>query len=127
MDGFSLRRIDELPAISRGVVKLAGDDLGVRAFGLQVLDLPGGFADYPEHDHADDGQEEVYVVVRGSGRVKLDDDVHDIREWDVVRVDPTTMRNFEAGPDGLELIAFGTPNVGNRDVDMVPGWWTEAS
>ena len=71
------------------------------------------------HKHAQ--QEEVYVVVGGSGRVKVEDDIHDVAQWDAVRVGPDTMRNFEAGPDGLELIAFGGPSNGNMDADMVRG------
>jgi uncharacterized cupin superfamily protein len=55
-------------AIHHDLVKLAAAELGVESFGMQVLDLPPDFREYPEHDHADDGQEEVYVVLRGSGQ-----------------------------------------------------------
>jgi len=58
------------------------------------------------HSHRE--QEEAYVVVSGSGRIRLDDAVHDLRQWDVVRVSPTTVRAFEAGDEGLELIAVGS-------------------
>jgi len=75
------------------------------------------------HMHPD--QEEIYVVVGGSGRVKIEDDVRDVREWDAVRVRPDTMREFEAGPDGLELIAFGAPSTGENDAELVPGWWSD--
>jgi quercetin dioxygenase-like cupin family protein len=57
------------------------------------------------HSHRE--QEEAYVVVAGSGRVRLDDEIRDIRQWDVVRVAPPVVRAFEAGPDGLDLIAVG--------------------
>jgi mannose-6-phosphate isomerase-like protein (cupin superfamily) len=73
--------------------------------------------------HTHKQQEEVYVVVSGAGRVKLDDEIRDVRQWDAVRVSPSTMRAFEAGPDGLELIAFGAPNTGPGDGDIVMGWW----
>src|SRR5579885_1830244 len=66
MDAFRTKRIDELHSIHDGLVKLAGAELGVESFGLQVLDFPPGFEHYPEHDHAEDGQEEVYVVLEGS-------------------------------------------------------------
>jgi mannose-6-phosphate isomerase-like protein (cupin superfamily) len=70
-------------------------------------------------------QEEVYVLVSGSGRVKLDDEVRELRQWDVVRVAPETMRAFEAGPDGIELLAFGAPAGGGagQDAEIVQGWW----
>jgi mannose-6-phosphate isomerase-like protein (cupin superfamily) len=75
--------------------------------------------------HKHKTQEELYVVVRGSGRVKLDDEVVDIRQWDVVRVPAHMMRNFEAGDDGLEVLAFGAPISEENDGEIVPGWWTD--
>jgi quercetin dioxygenase-like cupin family protein len=74
------------------------------------------------HKHA--RQEEIYVVVGGSGRVKIEDDIHDVRLWDTVRVGPDTMRNFEAGPEGLEVLAFGGP-IGDDDSTIVQGWWSD--
>ena len=65
------------------------------------------------HSHRE--QEEAYVVVAGSGRVRLDDTIHDIRQWDVVRVAPAVVRGFEAGPDGLDLIAVGGPKPEGGD------------
>jgi mannose-6-phosphate isomerase-like protein (cupin superfamily) len=75
------------------------------------------------HRHAE--EEEVYVVLGGSGRVKLDDEVVEVRKWDAVRVSPATMRAFEAGPEGLELLAFGAPNTHGADLEMVQDWWSE--
>ncbi len=75
--------------------------------------------------HKHKRQEELYVIVAGSGRVKLDDDIVDVRQWDVVRVGPETMRNFEGGPDGLEVLAFGAPIAEENDGEIVPGWWTD--
>ncbi len=74
------------------------------------------------HRHRE--QEETYVVVGGSGRVKLEDDVVELAPWDAVRVAPQTMRCFEAGPDGMEFLAFGA-HTSADDVEMVPGWWPE--
>jgi len=73
------------------------------------------------HRHRE--QEELYVVVSGSGRVKLDDEIVEVRQWDAIRVSSQTMRAFEAGPDGLELFAIGAPAAGLRDAEEVPGWW----
>ena len=74
------------------------------------------------HNHKN--QEEVYVVVAGSGRVKVGDEVRDLNQWDAVRVHKDTMRGFEAGADGLEIIAIGAPNTGPGDADMEQGWWS---
>ena len=71
--------------------------------------------------HRHEQAEEVYVVVGGSGRVKLDDDVVELSRLDAVRVAPPVTRQFEAGPDGLELLAFGPHYEG--DGELVPGWW----
>jgi mannose-6-phosphate isomerase-like protein (cupin superfamily) len=73
------------------------------------------------HHHKQD--EEVYVVVAGSGRVKLDDEIVDVSEWDAIRVGPKTTRAFEAGPDGIEFLAFGTHT--DDDVEMLPDWWKD--
>jgi hypothetical protein len=75
------------------------------------------------HKHAN--QEEIYVVIGGSGRIKIEDDIHDVRQWDAVRVGRDTMREFEAGPDGLEFIAFGAPTGDESDFELVPGWWSD--
>jgi hypothetical protein len=70
-------------------------------------------------------QEEIYVIVSGSGRVKLPDGVHELRQWDAVRVAPGTKRGFAAGPDGLELLAFGAPYTGSGDAELDPSWWDD--
>jgi mannose-6-phosphate isomerase-like protein (cupin superfamily) len=107
MDGYTLKRIDELASIWHGAVKLAGDDLGVESFGLQVLDLPGGFADYPEHDHAEDGQEEVYVVLEGSAELDVDGERMPIARGALVRVGPGSRRSLLPGPEGVRVLAIG--------------------
>lgn len=73
--------------------------------------------------HRHESAEEIYVVLSGSGRIRLDDDIHPIGRLDAIRVAPETMRAFEAGTDGLELLVFG-PHVEN-DGSMVPGWWND--
>jgi mannose-6-phosphate isomerase-like protein (cupin superfamily) len=78
------------------------------------------------HTHAT--QEEVYVVVRGSGRMKLDDEIVELAQWDAVRVPPGTWRGYEAGSEGLEILVLGAPNLGEDprgDVDGKRGWWAE--
>ena len=74
--------------------------------------------------HTHKNQEEVYLVVSGGGRIKLGDDVRDLQQWDAVRVHKDTMRGFEAGPDGAELLAVGAPG-GPGDAELVQNWWTD--
>ena len=77
----------------------------------------------PPFAHRHDQAEEVYVVISGSGRIKLDDDVLDIERLDAIRVAPTVTRAFEAGPEGLELLAFGPRHAG--DGEILQDWWTD--
>jgi quercetin dioxygenase-like cupin family protein len=76
------------------------------------------------HSHRE--QEEAYVVVAGSGRVLLDGDTHDLRQWDVVRVAPDVVRAFEAGPDGLDIVAVGGPKPEDGDGVMASAAWPDA-
>jgi mannose-6-phosphate isomerase-like protein (cupin superfamily) len=107
MDGYRLARIDELPSIHNGSVKLAGAGLGVESFGLQVLDFPAGFAGYPEHDHADDGQEEVYAVLRGSGEFHVAGERVPVEAGSLLWVGPETRRRLEVGSEGVRILAIG--------------------
>jgi mannose-6-phosphate isomerase-like protein (cupin superfamily) len=68
-------------------------------------------------------QEEAYVVVAGSGRAKLDDEVVELSAWDILRVAPTVTRSFEAGPHGLDLICIGGPRPEGGDGEPVEGFW----
>jgi mannose-6-phosphate isomerase-like protein (cupin superfamily) len=96
---------------------IEGETLGLSLFTLAPnFRIPFG------HKHA--GQEEVYVVVRGSARVKVDDEVVELGEWDAIRFGTDTMRNMEAGPDGVEYLAFGAGDD-PRDAEMAPGWWSD--
>ena len=103
--------------------RFARDALDAERLALSYQRLAPGFRMPFGHRHGE--QEEVYVVVGGSGRVKLGDDVVDVRPWDVVRVAKETMRAFEAGPGGLEFLAVGTPKTGGGDADVVHGWWAD--
>ena len=75
--------------------------------------------------HRHDQAEEVYVVIAGSGRMKLDDDIIDVESLHAIRVAPGVARAFEAGPDGLEVIAFGPRRDDDRG-EMLPGWWADS-
>ena len=77
----------------------------------------------PPYGHRHGSQEEAYVVVSGSGRVKLDDEVIELRQWDVVRVAPEVVRAFEGGPDGLVLVAIGGTRPEGGDGELVRDFW----
>ena len=128
MSNFTIKNIKEVedaapkfgmpPGIEArfGRRELEGENLGASYIRLDPdFRMPFG--------HKHDEQEELYVLVGGSGRIKIDDDVHELKQWDAVRLAPGTMRNIEAGPDGLELIAFG---AGPRDPgEIVQDWWRD--
>ena len=100
--------------------------LGLEQSGLAYQRVPPGYR-FP-YGHTHETQEEVYVVVRGSGRMKLDDEIVELAQWDAVRVPPGTWRGYEAGPDGLELLVFGAPHLGANPRDDVEGerdWWSD--
>lgn len=103
--------------------RFARTALGLRRSGLSLFRLAPGFRVPFGHRHGE--QEEVYVVVRGSARVKLGDEVVELGEWDAIRIAPETERGLEAGPDGVELLAFGAPSTENRDAEMLPGFWPD--
>ena len=83
---------------------------------------PGFKAPYG-HRHRE--QEEAYVVVGGSGRMRLDDEIVEVKQWDVVRVAPQVVRAFEGGPDGLEFIAVGSDRPEGGDGEMIQDFWTD--
>ena len=89
--------------------------------GLSLFTLAPNFRIPFGHKHSE--QEEVYVVVRGSGRVKVEDEIVELGEWDAIRFGMDTMRCMEAGADGIEYLAFGAGDD-PRDVEMAPNWWT---
>ena len=92
--------------------------------GLSYQKLGPGFRVPFGHSHAE--QEEIYVVLSGSGRAKLDDEFVDLEPLDALRIAPATVRAIEAGPDGIELIAFGAPRTPENDAQMLPGWWADS-
>ena len=91
--------------------------------GMSYLRVAPNFRVPFGHHHNE--QEEVYVLLSGTAKLKLDDDVIDLKPLDAVRIHRETMRNIEGGPDGAELIAFGAPNTGPGDGPMTQGWWMD--
>jgi mannose-6-phosphate isomerase-like protein (cupin superfamily) len=91
--------------------------------GLSYFKVAPGYRMPFGHRHSE--QEEVYLVISGGARVKVGDDVVELREWDALRVPRGEWRGLEAGPEGAEVLAFGAPNTDNKDVEMQPGWWED--
>ena len=103
-------------------VRMARGSIDSEHLGVSRFHFAPGRRSRGGHSHRE--QEEVYVVLGGSGQVKLDDERRDLRQWDVVRVAPATVRGFEAGPDGLELLAVGSDRPeGGDGVSADEGWW----
>ncbi len=91
--------------------------------GISYFRYAPGVRSAMAHSHRE--QEEAYVVVGGSGRIRLDDEVHPIGQWDVIRVSPEAIRAFEAGPEGLELIAVGSDRPEGGDGVLAPSAWID--
>ena len=101
--------------------RFAKGDLNAEETGVSHYRLKPGKRQPFGHRH--DEAEEVYVVLGGTGRLKLDDEIIDLESLDAIRVAPGVMRAFEAGPGGIEVLAFGARHDG--DGEVVPGWWSE--
>jgi mannose-6-phosphate isomerase-like protein (cupin superfamily) len=106
--------------------RMATDVLELERSGLTYQRVPPGHRFPFGHTHRT--QEEVYVVVGGGGRMKVDDEILELEAWDAVRVPPGTWRGYEAGPDGLELLVIGAPSLGEgrrEDVEGERDWWSD--
>jgi quercetin dioxygenase-like cupin family protein len=98
--------------------------LDSRDLGVSLFRYAANLRSPMAHSHRE--QEEAYVVVGGSGRILLDDEVHELRHWDVVRVAPEVVRAFEAGPEGLEIVAIGGPKPEEGDGVRAEAAWPDA-
>jgi len=107
MADYRVVKIDDMEAIAFGTFRRARAELGVSAFGLQVLDLPPNLDAYPQHDHAEDGQEEVYFVLRGGGEVEIDGVRVPLDPETAVSIKSGTPRKLWPGPEGMRVIAIG--------------------
>lgn len=119
----NLREVEDM-AVKHGFsemqeARFPRQDLGAETTGLAYHVVRPGKRQAFAHRH--DEAEEVNVVLSGSGRVKLDDEVVEVGPMDAIRIAPRVTRAFEAGPDGLELLVFGPHLAG--DSEMVQGFW----
>ena len=103
-----VKHIDELESHEgKGRFVFARRGLGVTSFGMNVERFPAGYADYPDHDHEKDGQEEVYFVVDGSATLHAGDESFELTPGTFARVGPAQKRKIVPGADGVELLALG--------------------
>jgi len=102
--------------------RFARRDVDGETLGLSHMKLAPSFRIPFGHKHV--GQEEVYVVVSGSARIKVEDEIVELGQWDAIRIAKDTMRAVEAGPDGVEYLAFGA-GTDPRESEVVPGWWSD--
>ena len=101
--------------------RMARVPLGMENSGVSYIRIAPGFRIPFGHKHRQ--QEEVYIVVSGSARIKIEDEVRELKQWDAVRLHRDTVRGFEAGDEGAELIAIGAPNTGPGDAEVMQDWW----
>jgi uncharacterized cupin superfamily protein len=106
MSGYAASSIDELPTLWDGFAKLVRAGLDITAFGANVMDLPPNYST-KAHDEAESGQQELYVALRGSGSVDIEDERLPLDPDHLVRVDAGTARVLSSGPDGLRVLCIG--------------------
>lgn len=107
MADYAVRRIDDMEAIVQGSFKKARAELGITSFGIQVIDFPPNVDGYPEHDHSQDGQEEVYVVMRGNGEIEIQGERIAVDPETMVRVSAGTKRKLYPGDGGMRVLVVG--------------------
>jgi mannose-6-phosphate isomerase-like protein (cupin superfamily) len=125
---YTIKKLTEVEdsAVKHGIgefqeARFANEDLEAERTGISYIRVKPGKRQAFAHRHED--AEEVYVVLAGSGRMKLDDDIVDVETLDAIRVAPEVIRMFEAGPEGIELLALGVRHKG--DGEIIPDWWAD--
>ena len=128
MTPFTIRNLKELEdsAADRGPeieARFGRRHLDTQHLGVSYFRYGPAYKAAYGHRHRE--QEEAYVVVGGSGRMRLDDEIVELRQWDAIRVAPDVVRAFEGGPEGLELIAIGADRPEGGDGEMIKDFWTD--
>jgi hypothetical protein len=124
MSDVTVVAIDDMDSIHEGLMRRARAELGVTAWGMQVLTLPPNWDGYPLHNHSaeasDPNQEEVYVPLEGSATLLVDGEEYELRPGVMARLGPDQLRRLVPGDDGLRVLALGgTPGA------FSPGAWSE--
>src|SRR5437016_2303937 len=128
MSRFTIKNLMEVEDSAGGDVpgfeaRFGRKHLDSEHLGVSYFHYAPGVRSPIAHSHRE--QEEAYVVVGGSGRIRLDDEIHPLRQWDVVRVSPEIVRAFEGGEEGLEVIAIGADRPEGGDGVRVPVAWID--
>jgi quercetin dioxygenase-like cupin family protein len=128
MSGFTIKNLMELEnsAAERAPgleARFARNALNSEHLGVSYFRFAPGVRSPFGHSHRE--QEEAYIVTDGSGRIRLEDEIIELRRWDVVRVAPEVVRGFQGGPEGLEIVAVGSDRPEGGDGVMVSDWWSD--
>jgi mannose-6-phosphate isomerase-like protein (cupin superfamily) len=107
MSDYTVKRIDEMEAIYRGAFKRARAELGVESFGMQIIDMPPSYENYPEHDHLHDNQEEVFIALRGGGEIEISGERFPLDADHIARVAPDVKRKIWPGEGGIRVLVLG--------------------
>jgi uncharacterized cupin superfamily protein len=119
MSDYTAKHIKDMEAGFQGGFVKARAELGVTAFGMQVIQLPPDYSDYPEHDHAETAQEEVFIALGGSGWIDIEGERVELDGDTFVRVGAETRRKVYAGPQGLRMLAIG--GSPGKPYEIAPG------
>jgi mannose-6-phosphate isomerase-like protein (cupin superfamily) len=129
MSSYTVKNLKDVEdaAVARGSsdveARFARQHLDSRELGASYFRYAPSYRSKMGHFHRE--QEEVYIVTSGSGQVKLDDEIVELRQWDALRVAPEVVRAFEGGPDGLEFVVVGSSRPEEGDGVPVQDWWTD--
>jgi mannose-6-phosphate isomerase-like protein (cupin superfamily) len=128
MSGYTIKNLQEVEnsgasGASGFQARFARKHLNSEHLGVSLFHYPGGFRTPFGHRHRE--QEEAYVVVEGSGRMRLDDETVELSRWDVIRVAPAVVRGFEGGPEGMTVIAIGNDRPEGGDGEKVEDFWPD--
>jgi mannose-6-phosphate isomerase-like protein (cupin superfamily) len=107
MEDYTVKKLEDMEAVYGGAFKRARAELGVSSFGIQVMDLPPNFDQYPEHDHTDDDQEEVYLVLQGSAEIEVEGERISLDPETIIRVGPGAKRKIRTGSEEARVLALG--------------------
>ena len=119
MPGHAVKKIDEMEAVYGGAFKRARAELGVESFGMQIIDLPPNYDGYPEHDHEQDGQEEVYVALRGGGEIEIEGERFPFDPDHIARVGSGVKRKVWPGDEGVRVLIVGGVPGGPYDAPEI--------
>jgi mannose-6-phosphate isomerase-like protein (cupin superfamily) len=117
VDDSAAGRVDGLE------VRMSRKHMESRDVGVSLFRYGPNVRNPTSHKHRE--QEEAYLIASGSGRIRLDDEIHDVKQWDVVRVAPEVLRAFEAGPDGMDVVAVGGPKPEGGDGEISDAPWPD--